>query len=103
MEVVSCYCPKAGRSVSEKEEFYELMEKVVTSEKVLVCGDFNGHVGSNMDGLGGLHGGFGIGEINDGEIRLLDWAVCKGLCLMNTCFQKRKSQLITFRSVKVKQ
>ena len=40
----------------------------------------------------------GIRQINDGGIKLLDWAVGKGLCLMNTCFQKRKSQLITFRS-----
>ena len=30
-EVVSCYCPQAGRSVNEKEEFYELMDKVVKS------------------------------------------------------------------------
>ena len=42
--------------------------------------------------------GIGIRQINDGEIRLLDWAVGKGLHLMNTCFQKRKSWLITFRS-----
>ena len=27
----------------------------------------------------------------------MHWAVGKGLCLMNTCFQKRKSRLITFR------
>ena len=50
-----------------------------------------------MDGFGEVHGGFGIGEINDGGIRLLDWTVGKGLHLMNTCFQKKKSQLITFR------
>ena len=30
-------------------------------------------------------------------IRLLDLAVGKGLHLMNTCLQKRKSQLIIFR------
>ena len=39
-----------------------------------------------------------IGQIHDGGIRLLYWAVGKGLHLMNTCFQKRKSQFITFRS-----
>ena len=55
----------------------------MTSE-VLVDGDFNGHVGSDMGGSGEVHGG------------LLDWAVGKGLHLMNTCFQK-KSQLITFK------
>ena len=35
-EVVSCYCPQAGRSVNEKEVFYEVMDMVVASEKVLV-------------------------------------------------------------------
>ena len=50
-EVVSCYCPQAGRSVNEKEKFYELMDRVVTSEKVLVGGDFSGHVGSDMGGF----------------------------------------------------
>ena len=97
-EVVSFYCPQTGRSVNEKEEFYELMDKVVTSEKVLVGGDFNGHVGSDMSGLREVHGGFRIGQINDLGIKLLNWAVGKGLRLMNTCFQKRKSWLITFRS-----
>ena len=99
-EVVSCYCPQAGRSVDEKEEFYELMDKVMTSEKVLVGGDFNGHIGSDKGGFGEVHGGFRIGQINDGGIRLLDWAVGKGLRLMNNCFQKRKSQ--TFRSGETK-
>ena len=97
-EVVSCYCPQAGRSVNEKKEFYELMDKVVTNDNVLVGGDFNGHVGSDMGGFGEVHGGFGIWQINDGGIRLLDWAVGKGLRLMNTCFQKRKRRLVTFRS-----
>ena len=96
-EVVSCYCPQAGISVNEKEEFYELMDKVMASE-VLVGSDFNCHVGSDMGGFGEVHGGFGIGQMNDGGIRLLDWAVGKGLRLMNTCFQKRKSLLIAFRS-----
>ena len=73
------------------------MDKVVTSEKVLVGGDFNGLVGSDIGGFGEVHRGFGIGQMNDGEIRLLDWAVGKGLRLMNSCFQKRKSWLITFR------
>ena len=89
--------PQASRSVNEKEEFYELIDKDVTSE-VLVVGDFNDHVGSDMGGFGEVHGSFGIAQINDGGIRLLDWMVGKGLHLMNTCFQKRKSWIITFRS-----
>ena len=61
-EVVSYYCPQAGRSVNEKEEFYELMDKVVTSDNVLVGSDFNGHVGSDMGGFGEVHGGLGLGK-----------------------------------------
>ena len=74
------------------------MDKVVTSDNVLLGSDFNGHVGSDMGGFGKVHGGFGIVQINGGGIRLLDWAVGKGLHLMNTCFLKRKSRLVTFRS-----
>ena len=33
----------------------------VTSKKVLVGGDFNGHIGSDMGGFGEVHRGFGIG------------------------------------------
>ena len=74
------------------------MDKVVASVKVLVGGDFNGHVCSDMNSFGEVHGVFGIGQINGGGIRLLDMAVGKGLYLMSTCFQKRKSCLISFRS-----
>ena len=52
----------------------------------------------DMGGFGEVHRGFGIGQINDGGIMLLDWAVGKGLSLINTCFQKRKCWLIAFRS-----
>ena len=97
-EVVFCYCPQAGRSLNENEEFYKLMDKVVTSENVLVGCDFNGPVGSDMGGFAEIYGGFETLQINDGGIRLLDWAVSKGLRLMNTCFQRRKSRLATFRS-----
>ena len=36
------------------------MDKVVTSEKVLMGGDFNGHVGSDMGGLEEVNGGGGV-------------------------------------------
>ena len=57
------------------KRFYELMDKVLTSEKVLVGGDFNGHVGSDIGGFGVVLGGFVIGQINDGEmtVELVSW------------------------------
>ena len=74
----TCYCPQARRSENEKE-FYELKDKVVTNEKVLVGSDFDSHVGSDMGGFGEVHGNFGIGQIKDGGIRFLDSAIGKGL------------------------
>ena len=60
----------------------------------------------DMVGFGDVHGRWGGGveirHINDGRIRLLDCAVSKGLRLTNTCFQKRKSRLITFKSRETK-
>ena len=73
------------------------MNKVVTSEKMLVGGDFNSHVASDMGGFVEVLRRFGTGQVNVKGIRLLDWAVGKGLHLMNTCFQKRKSWLKRFR------
>ena len=51
-----------------------------------------------MGRFGEVHGGFGIGQINDGRIGLLDWTVGQGLRLISTCFQKVKSRFITSRS-----
>ena len=63
----------------------------------MVGGAFNGHLDSDMGSFGEVYGCFGIGQIDDGSIRLFDWAIAKGLQLMNTCLQKKKSGLITFR------
>ena len=47
------------------------MEKLVKSE-VLVGDDFNGYIGNDMGDFGEIHGGFGIGQIDDAGFRLLD-------------------------------
>ena len=48
------------------------MGKVVTTEKVMVVGDFNGHVDGDMGGFGEVYRSFEIGQINDGGIVGLD-------------------------------
>ena len=46
----------------EKEEFFTLLGKIileiVDGEKLLICGDFNGHIGAEVVSLEGMH--FGI-------------------------------------------
>ena len=39
LEFVSCCCPQTGRLVNEKEEFFELVGKALTNEKMVVGGD----------------------------------------------------------------
>ena len=51
-----------------KEEFLAMLGEVVSGidsgERLLICGDLNGHVGSEIDGFEGVHGGFGFGKRN---------------------------------------
>ena len=78
-EVVSCYYPHVGRSTLEKEEFYEILERVVVKDKVLIGGDFNVHFGIEPFGFCEIHWGLDIGQWNDGGVWMLDWAVGKGI------------------------
>ena len=60
---------------------------------MLVCGNFNGHVGKAPKGFNGVHGECGFGSRNADEIRILD------LCaITNTYFTKPDSYLVTYRS-----
>ena len=49
LNLISVYAPQIGRSMDEKVEFYISLGKVLKtikdSDYLVVCGDFNGHVG----------------------------------------------------------
>lgn len=61
-EAVLCYYyPQVGRSTMEKEELYEILDRVVTREKVLIGGDFNCYFGKEACGSGEIHGGHVVG------------------------------------------
>lgn len=77
------------------------MDKDLRSEKVSVGEDFNGYLGCDADCFLEDHGGFRNGQVNGEEVRLVEWAFGKGLRLMNTCFEKRKTRLITFQLVDI--
>ena len=61
--LVTVYAPQAGREQEEKEEFYNVLGEVLrgisSSERLIVCGDMNGHVGAKATGFEGVHGGKG--------------------------------------------
>ena len=70
---------------------------IPASELIVVGGDLNGHVGTNVDGYDGVHGGYGFGERNaDGE-RILKFCDAMELIVTNTCF-RRQNKLTTYVS-----
>ena len=64
--MVCAYAPKSGKSIEEKEFFYEDLSKEwtthYTSELIIGLRDFSGHVGRDIYGFQGVRGGFSIGE-----------------------------------------
>ena len=102
MNILSVYAPQVGRARQEKEEFYEMLGGVVGSvregERLFVCGDLNGHVGEKTEGYEEVHGGKGFGMRNtEGEL-LLEFADARDLTVMNTWFEKKENQKVTYES-----
>ena len=102
VNVVSAYAPQAGRSYSEKEEFWDSMMDLVTGirdeESIFVGGDLNGHVGQDVEGFEGVHGGNGYGKRNlEGEM-ILEFARAMGMVVCNTLFTKEERKKVTYES-----
>ena len=102
LNVCSAYAPQVGSEGEEKMRFWEALEEVVrgvpSSEKIVVAGDFNGHIGALPGGFGDVHVGFGFGERNEEGATLLEFARAFGLVVVNSGFPKKDEHLITFRS-----
>jgi hypothetical protein len=104
INLVSVYAPQVGRPIEEKEKFYMILGKTLndlgnrSGEMAVVCGDFNGHVGEEIEGYEGVHGGKGYGRRNvEGEM-LLEFAGAHQLSIMNTWFDKSDLRKITYES-----
>ena len=102
--LLSVYAPQCGLSDSVKDLLYDQLRAVTAmipaSEFLIPCGDWNGHVGSTGSAYKEVHGGYGYGKPDpdsEGE-RILEYALAYDLFLGNTCFKKRDSHLITYRS-----
>ena len=66
LNVISAYAPQVGLSESTKRQFWEDLDSMVStvpiSEKLLIGGDLNYHVGATNVGFERVHGGFGYGS-----------------------------------------
>ncbi|WMV09787.1 hypothetical protein MTR67_003172 [Solanum verrucosum] len=102
LSVISAYAPQVGLGEEAKKLFYEDLDEVVRgipiTEKIVIGGDFNGHIGATSNGFDDVHGGFGFGERNGGGTALLDFAKAFELVIANSCFPKKENHMVTFRS-----
>ncbi|XP_047267502.1 craniofacial development protein 2-like [Capsicum annuum] len=89
-----------------KARFWEDLDVVVRSvtsaEKIVLVGDFNGHIGVLPGGYDDVHSSFGFGVRNGEGMDLLDFARAFELVVVNSSFPKKEDHLITFRSAKAK-
>ncbi|XP_066922050.1 uncharacterized protein [Clytia hemisphaerica] len=91
--IISCYSPHSGNSDLEVEQFFEPLTNYLTSiprhSDVSVCGDFNAH----------LKGAFSYHSENNRNSSYLQDSMNEcNLLASNTCFQKRKTSLWTWKS-----
>ena len=88
--------------MEDKEEFLAMLGEVVSGidsgERLLICGDLNGHVGSEINGFEGVHRGFGFGKRNmEGEM-IFETADALNLAVLNTWFKKKEERLFTYEN-----
>ena len=102
INIFSVYAPQTGLSTEEKDSFYTNLlthvSAVPSTEYLMLCGDFNGHVGRDTEGFDRIHGEHGFGSCNTDGVRILDFCTATNLAITNTFFVKPNSHLITYHS-----
>ncbi|XP_047259065.1 uncharacterized protein LOC124891345 [Capsicum annuum] len=103
LHVRSIYALKVGLGEEVKAGFWEALDEVVRGmpslERIVITGDFNGHIGVVPEGYDDVHGGFGFDDRNEEGATLLYFARAFGLVVVNSSFLKKEDHLITFQSV----
>ena len=88
IRVILAFGPPAGRPIEEKLRFYDELAgecKLQNPGKVVFrLEDFNGHVGKEIEGFEGVHGGNGIGKRNVEGRMLHEFCDERELCVANT-------------------
>ena len=72
------------------------MDDMKYHQNIIVCGDWNGHIGIDRMGYEQHIGVQGIGEINDDVQRIMDFAMVNNLAIKNTLYQHKESHKWTW-------
>ena len=109
LHVLSCYVPTRAASRVTKDEFFQDLERALSSipsvAPYILLGDFNARVGSRTgahDLWDGVRGPDGYGETNDAGRELLAFLAAQGATVCNTWFQKRDIYKQTWQHPKSK-
>ena len=89
-------------SESNKDDFYHSLQgalaKITDTQEVLICRDFNGHIGASAASYGEVHGSLAFGKRNaDGE-KVLEFSFANNLVVANSWFKKRSEHLVKYQS-----
>ncbi|XP_073989088.1 uncharacterized protein [Rhodnius prolixus] len=86
--MIICYGPNEDELAETKDEFYEMLQKVLDEEDedILILGDLNGRVGNNTQGFEKAMGRYGEPETNSNGKRLLRFCLSNELVIFNTMF-----------------
>ena len=102
MCAMSVYGPQTGRMEAEKEEFRDVLERMMgwVELEVMLCtaGDFNAHVGVVEPVEEESFGRYGWGASNREGRALVELVARNGLAVISYFFQKRESRKITYMS-----
>ena len=98
--VTQVYAPSSNAEEADVERFCEdlqdLLELTPQKDVLFITGDWNAKVGSQE--TPGVTGKFGLGVLNEGGQRLIEFSQENALVIANTLFQQHKRRLYTWTS-----
>ena len=85
LRLICWYAPQSGRSLEVKESFYDELKgewDMYSADDLVMClGYINGHVGRHIDYFDGVHGGYGVCQMNLEGGMLFEYCLEKELCV----------------------
>ena len=63
---------------------------------LIICGDFNGHIGTQRGNLEKVLGEHCIEDRNEDGRRIVDFAIINSMAIINTVYEHRESQTWTW-------
>ena len=100
LSLISAYAPTLAQSDETKDTFYDSLnvaiDKVPSSHKLLLLGDFNARVGHDHTSWEHIIGRHGVGNENSNGTRLLSLCAQNELCITNTFFQQENRHKTTW-------